>query len=84
MNWSEVESCTDVNEAWTKFKCKFMSALDIMAPFKEVRLKQRTEPWMSSEILDFSRNRVSEQGQGLKIKVIMVKIFIITTNLQKM
>ena len=36
-----------------------MSVLNSIAPVKEVRLKQRTEPWMSSEILNFIKLRDS-------------------------
>ena len=30
---------------------------DVVAPIKEIRLKTRTEPWMSTEILDNIRHR---------------------------
>ena len=36
-----------------------MSVLNCIAPVKEVRLKQRTEPWMSSEILNYIKLRDS-------------------------
>ena len=34
-----------------------MSILNSIAPVKEVRLKQRTEPWVDSELLDLMRSR---------------------------
>ena len=34
-----------------------MKVLDTVAPIKEVRLKNRTEPWMPAEILDLMKNR---------------------------
>ena len=40
-NWESVLTCFDV---WDGFKNIFHSVLDIVAPLKEVRLKQRTEP----------------------------------------
>ena len=43
--------CCDVEMAWDSFKKKFHSVSDSVAPVKEVKLKQRTEPWMNSEIL---------------------------------
>ena len=43
--------CFDVEMAWDIFKTISNSVLDILAPVKEERLKQRTEPWMSSDIL---------------------------------
>ena len=36
-----------------------MTVLDNIAPIKEVRLKQRTEPWMTSEILEVIKARDS-------------------------
>ena len=35
----------------------FMNIVNTIAPVKEVRLKQRTEPWMTCEILSHIRNR---------------------------
>ena len=56
-NWESVLSCLDVEMAWDSFKDIFHSVLDIVAPLKEVRLKQRTEPWMNSDILQNIRHR---------------------------
>ena len=36
---------------------KFTGALDQIAPSKQIRIKQRTQPWMSSEILDLIKQR---------------------------
>ena len=33
-----------------------MKVLDTVDPVKEVRLKNRTEPWMSADILDLMKN----------------------------
>ena len=52
-----VEMCENVDEAWAFFKLHFLSVLDLLAPIKEVRIKQRTKPWISSEMLDLIRNR---------------------------
>ena len=49
--------CFDVEMAWDSFKTIFHSVLDSVAPVKEVKLKQRTEPWMTSEILQNIRFR---------------------------
>ena len=56
-NRESVLSCLDVGVAWGSFKDIFHSVLDIVAPLKEVRLKQRTEPWMNSDILQNIRHR---------------------------
>ena len=46
-----------VQESWLFFKDKFLTVLDSVAPTKEVRLKQRTEPWMDSDILELIKIR---------------------------
>ena len=51
VDWSNVTTCSDVNEAWYNFKTKFTSILDEVAPIKHVRIKTRTEPWINSMIL---------------------------------
>ena len=40
-----------------KLKSFFLSILDKIAPFKEIRIKQRTEPWINADILDLIRLR---------------------------
>ncbi len=42
----------NVNEAWTNFKEMFTEVLNVVAPVKCVRLKQRTEMWFTGEILE--------------------------------
>ena len=51
MSWEGVLMCFDVEMAWDIFKTIFHSVLDIVAPVKEERLKERTESWMNLEIL---------------------------------
>ena len=48
---------SNVNEAYAFFKDKFVSILNTLAPIKEIRIKQDTEPWMCSEILDLIKQR---------------------------
>jgi hypothetical protein len=57
LNWTEILSLQNVDDAWKQFKDIFTTILDKAAPIKEVRLKQRTEPWMNSEILHDIRER---------------------------
>ena len=57
MNWEGVLMCFDAEMAWDSFKLIFHSVLDALVPIKEIRLKQRTEPWMNSEILQNIRHR---------------------------
>ena len=57
VDWSSITNCTDVNEAWSKFQNVFISTLNMLAPRKQVRIKQRTEIWMNKEILSLIRER---------------------------
>jgi hypothetical protein len=55
-NWSDLYLCRNVNYAWRIFQEIFMSILDDIAPTKEIKTKQKTEPWITSEILDQIRD----------------------------
>ena len=57
VNWSRVTHCTDVNQAWGIFSTLFINILDEVSPIKHVRIKNRTEPWMNSMILELIRER---------------------------
>ena len=39
------------------FRTSFMNILDEVAPVKEIRVKQRTEPWMTNDILEMLKER---------------------------
>ncbi len=41
-----LESC-DVDIAWNHFQSSFLLVLDKIAPLKEVKIKQRTQPWVN-------------------------------------
>jgi len=51
--------CDNFNEAWEIFKHVFVSVIDNIAPVKQLRIKQRTEPWMDSYILQAIKDRDS-------------------------
>ena len=57
VDWSSVICSDNVIEAWENFKSIFMSAIDNIAPMKEVLIKQRTQPWITNEILQCIKNR---------------------------
>ena len=57
VDWTELLSCFDVNMVWKIFSNKFIAILDQVAPIKQIRLKSRTEPWMSDMILENNRIR---------------------------
>ncbi len=52
VDWSSVIDNDDVDYAWSCFHDIFLNVLDSIAPVKQVRLKQRTEEWMTGEILE--------------------------------
>ena len=43
--------------AWEIFRKLFQSTLNSIAPYKQIKIKQNSEPWMTSEILDTIRKR---------------------------
>ena len=57
INWFSVLQSDDIEFAWSEFKTNFLNTLNSIAPFKETRLKQRTEPWIDDEILVSIRKR---------------------------
>ena len=46
------ELFTDVNAAYTDFINKLMTVINEIAPFKEVRVKNRTEDWFDGEVVE--------------------------------
>ena len=57
VEWSSLYLCRNVENAWEKFGSIFHSILDDIAPFRDMKIRQHTEPWMTSEILDDIRKR---------------------------
>ncbi len=68
VNWTEVLQC-DVDMAWDRFKIKiqdkinFLDVLSKVAPYKDIRIKQRTEPWMKDSIL----KAIREHNDSFKV-----------------
>lgn len=50
-DWSGIFESNNVNEAWDNFHKTFTTLLNVVAPIKTIRIKQRTEPYITSEIL---------------------------------
>ncbi|XP_071954198.1 uncharacterized protein [Antedon mediterranea] len=50
LDWSDITNCTNVCTAWDWFKLKMINAINQVAPLKEIRIKQRSKPWFTSEI----------------------------------
>ena len=57
VDWSSVVCSENVTQAWQNFKAILMSAIDNIAPVREVRINQRTEPWINNEILQSIKDR---------------------------
>jgi len=56
-DWSDVLNNNCVDSAWSNFRSSMDVIMDQVAPRKTVRIKQRTEPWMTSTILDKIKTR---------------------------
>lgn len=56
-DWSNMFIAKTVEDSWLSFKETFLSVLNTVAPVKEVRLKQRSEPWLDSNILELISQR---------------------------
>ena len=52
VNWNPVLDQQDVNTAWSNFKEILNKIIEEIAPKRTVRVKSRTEPWMTGEIIE--------------------------------
>lgn len=50
-DWTPVLISDNVCITWDTFKSMFLRIIDTLAPVKQIRTKQRTEPWITSDIL---------------------------------
>ena len=57
VNWQVVLDSNSVHEAFYLFKSKLMAVIDNIAPMNYVRVKQRTAPWMTGELLHLIHER---------------------------
>ena len=67
-DWTDVLNSVDADLAWVRFKLIFLSVLDKIAPFKTIRIKQRTQPWMSTEMIKLINLRDNYLRQFRKSK----------------
>ena len=56
-DFSVIYELSEVNEAWETFKRKFLCILNKIAPLKEVGIKQQSDPWVNSELLELIEQR---------------------------
>ena len=50
--WEKCFFASNINDAWFNYREVCMNILDSVAPIKEIQIKQRTEPWISADILE--------------------------------
>ena len=65
-DWSTVLNSECVNTAWMNFKTILTNVLNQIAPERDVRIKIRTEPWMTPAILEKIKNRDKIRRKILK------------------
>lgn len=85
VNWSPV-LCTDVNNAWNQFKQRLLKVLDEVAPIKIIRVKQRSEPWMNSDIQEAinSRNKAFDVFRKSQLKSDLINFKELRKKVQRM
>ncbi len=64
----DVINCTDVDEAWVTWFSAFTDISNKHAPIKEVRVKDRNNPWMSTDIIKMMYERDYIHQQACKSK----------------
>ena len=57
VDWTACTLSDDIDEKWENFRVSFTNVIDKCDPKKEIRVKQTTEPWMDSEILELIKER---------------------------
>ena len=70
-DWSPVTSSFDSNVIWEIFSTIFNQKIDEVAPPKESRIKNRTEPWINNEILKLMHERDKFYITQIEIKQIL-------------
>ena len=57
IDWSSVLSSANVNYCVAEFSRLFKEAIDKVAPYKEIRVRNKQSPWMNAHILSGIRKR---------------------------
>ena len=56
-NWSCVYEAETVDEVWKKLKNILIKIIDKVALLKKIKIKQRTEPWITTQVFDMIKER---------------------------
>ena len=68
INWDDIQQCKDMNNAYDTFIERLMVITEKHAPLKKRRIRKQESPWMTSEILDFIRERNFQKKKAIKYK----------------
>jgi hypothetical protein len=60
VDWSRVTNVKDTNQALDLFYSLLNNVINQVAPIKEIRIKQKSEPWITNEILESILDRDSQ------------------------
>ena len=68
--WANIQ---DVNDTWNRFKEIFLSVSNSHAPFREIRVKDRCNPWIDKEIvaLMYKRDYLKEKACNEKSDILL-------------
>lgn len=58
VDWSPVLDCSCVNKAWKWFKDRSLKTINMVAPLRQTRVKQRSSTWYDGTIHDAIKVRV--------------------------
>ena len=64
-DWSTVLSLVNVNEAFSTFLIALTSAWDEIAPLQQRRIRVKSNPWMTDELLQLLHQRQCLQALSL-------------------
>ena len=56
-SWSVLNDVSDVNLCWNKWKKIFVSTIEEIAPLKQVRVREKTLPWITADLRKLMRKR---------------------------
>ena len=56
-NWDDVYNANDINSSWDNFEFRFNSIINKIAPKRQRKIKTRTEPWITQDILEAIHDR---------------------------
>lgn len=82
----KITNISDVDTAWDCFQSIFLKILDKIAPLKETRIKQRSQPWINNDILDtiYLRDKILSEFKRTKLPVLFKEYKVLRNKVQRM